>query len=151
MRATRLVLQTLSGENTTMFTFAKRLGAVALTGAVAWTLSASSARAGLFPVISPIPSLGLVATPFGGLFVPGLSSPFSSTSPVPQAAWNISTMGDAVSHWPGLRPGELQTLNTNSSEFSTRNVNTNTNTFDAANVIRESSRAHVTFQEARLK
>jgi len=64
-----------------------------------------------------------------------------------QAAVNLATLGDALSHVPGLRPGELFSSSSNNTDTLTHNMNI----FDAADVIRAESESWVKWQEARLK
>jgi hypothetical protein len=132
-----------------MFIFAKQLGAAALTGVVALTLVAPSAHAA-----PPPPPKGLL-TPFSGPGSAAASWPFGVPPGVtlPMAALNVTTAADALSHLPGLRPGDFFTANSNNSDLSlrTQNINANYTNFDYAKVIEASSRAEVTHGEARLK
>jgi hypothetical protein len=152
-----------------MFTFAKQVGKIALSGLITLNLAASlayaqsrpktiSKRPTFSPRVSGKPHLSAAAP--GGTAVPGSIVPLPGTSPfvsgpdwqifpglsLGQAALNLSTLGDAFSHWPGLRPGEISQSSSNNSDNLTHTQNIN----DAAEILRALSEDQINAQKARL-
>jgi len=139
-----------------MFPFAKEMTKIVAGGLISLNLVASSAQAQPRPkTISKRAAPAKVSKAASGPVVPLPTSggPGFVTSPswpaftLGQAATNIGTLGDALSHVPGLRPGELFSSSSNNNDTLTHNMNI----FDAAEVIRAESESWIKWQEARIK
>ncbi len=143
-----------------MFTIAKEGAKIVLSGLIAFNLAASfayaqgrhkttskratPAKAFPKPVSREISPFLAASSPLG-VPLPTAGGPGFVTSPawpaftLGQAATNLATLGPALGTIPGLRPGELFSSSTNSSDTLTHNMNI----FDAADVIRAESESWI--------